>query len=172
MGNLEQQLDQLKKFKSKYWYSAAAALLLLISSLVYINYYENEPIVNSTTKQLSSENLSTNNENLVVSRSNANNVKRSESISPIKTNQKSSKIDQPKNSNSKTKKTLETSSKKEVLNTFSKSSTSLDIPSSKIAVVSKKTNLLVKNKNLEDIEDKLPELVLNYPKSIIILIFY
>ena len=165
LGNLEQQLDQLKKFKSKYWYSAAAALLLLISSLVYINYYENEPIVNSTTKQLSSENLSTNNENLVVSRSNANNVKRSESISPIKTNQKSSKIDQPKNSNSKTKKTLETSSKKEVLNTFSKSSTSLDIPSSKIAVVSKKTNLLVKNKNLEDIEDKLPELVLNYPIS-------
>ena len=165
LGNLEQQLDQLKKFKSKYWYSAAAALLLLISSLVYINYYENEPIVNSTTKQLSSENLSTNNEDLVVSRSNTNNVKRSESISPIKTNQESSKIDQPKNSNSKTKKTLETSSKKEVLNTFSKSSTSLDIPSSKIAVVSKKTSLLVKNKNLEDIEDKLPELVLNYPIS-------
>ena len=165
LGNLEQQLDQLKKFKSKYWYSAAAALLLLISSLLYINYYENEPIVNSSTKQLSSKNLSTNNENLVVSRSNANNVKRSESISPIKTNQKSSKIDQPKNSNSKTKKTLETSSKKEVLNTFSKSSTSLDIPTSKIAVVSKKTNLLVKDKNLEDIEDKIAELALNYPKS-------
>ena len=168
LGNLEQQLDQLKKFKSKYWYSAAAALLLLISSLLYINYYKNEPIVNSTNstiKQLSSENLSTNNENLVVSRSNANNVKRPESNSPIKTNQKSSKIDQLKNSNSKTKKTLETSSKKEVLNTFSKNSTSLDIPTSKIAVVSKKTNLLVKNKNLEDIEDKLPELVLNYPKS-------
>lgn len=171
LGNLEQQLDQLKKFKSKYWYSAAAALLLLISSLLYINYYKNEPIVNSTNstiKQLSSENLSTNNENLVVSRSNANNVKRPESISPIKTNQKSSKIDQPKNSNSKTKKTLETSSKKEVLNTFSKSSTSLDIPSSKIAVVSKKTNLL-KNKNLEDIEDKMDELALNNPKSNFIL---
>ena len=165
LGNLEQQLDQLKKFKSKYWYSAAAALLLLISSLLYVNYYENEPIVNSTTKQLSSENLSSNNENSVVSRSNANNVKRPENNSPIKTNQKSSKIDQPKNINSKTKKTLETSSKKEVLNTFSKNSTSLDIPTSKIAVVSKKTNLLVKNKNLEDIEDKLPELVLNYPKS-------
>ena len=104
MGNLEQQLDQLKKFKSKYWYSAVAALLLLISSLLYINYYENEPIVNSTTKQLSSENISTNNEDLVVGRSNANNVKRSESNSPIKTNQKSSKIDQPKNINSKTKK--------------------------------------------------------------------
>ena len=169
LGNLEQQLDQLKRFKSKYWYSAAAALLLLISSLLYINYYENEPIDNSTTKQLSSENLSTNNKNLVVSRSNANNVKRSESISPIKTNQKSSKIDQPKNSNSKTKKTLETSSKKEVLNTFIKSTTSLDIPSSKIAVVSKKTNLLVKNKNLEDIEDKMDELALNNPKSNFIL---
>ena len=169
LGNLEQQLDQLKKFKSKYWYSAAAALLLLISSLLYINYYKNEPIVNSTIKQLSSENLSTNNENLVVSRSNANNVKRPESISPIKTNQKSSKIDQPKNSNSKTKKTLETSSKKEVLNTFSKSSTLSDIPSSKIAVVSKKTNLLVKNKNLEDIEDKMDELALNNPKSNFIL---
>ncbi|MFL2565426.1 MAG: hypothetical protein ACJ0QN_06505 [Parvicellaceae bacterium] len=171
LDNLEQQLDQLKKFKSKYWYSAAAALLLLISSLLYINYYKNEPIVNSTNstiKQLSSENLSTNNENLVVSRSNANNVKRPESISPIKTNQKSSKIDQPKNSNSKTKKTLETSSKKEVLNTFSKSSTSLDIPSSKIAVVSKKTNLL-KNKNLEDIVDKMDELALNNPKSNFIL---
>ena len=165
LGNLEQQLDQLKKFKSKHWYSAAAALLLLISSLLYVNYYENEPIVNSTTKQLSSENLSSNNENSVVSRSNANNVKRPENNSPIKTNQKSSKIDQLKNINSKTKKTLETSSKKEVLNTFSKNSTSLDIPTSKIAVVSKKTNLLVKNKNLEDIEDKLPELVLNYPKS-------
>ena len=112
LGNLEQQLDQLKKFKSKYWYSAAAALLLLISSLLYINYYENEPIVNSTTKQLSSENLSTNNKNLVVSRSNANNVKRPENNSPIKTNQKVQKIDQPKNINSKTKKTLETSSKK------------------------------------------------------------
>ena len=88
LGNLEQQLDQLKKFKSKYWYSAAAALLLLISSLLYINYYENEPIVNSTTKQLSSENLSSTNKNSVVSRSNANNIKRPENNSPIKTNQK------------------------------------------------------------------------------------
>lgn len=165
LGNLEQQLDQLKKFKSKYWYSAAAALLLLISSLLYINYYENEPIVNSTTKQLSSENLITNNENLVVSRSNANNIKRPESISPIKTNQESSKIDQPKNSNSKTKKALETSSKKEVSNTFSKNSTSLDIPTSKIAGETKKTNVLVKEYELENSKNKLAELVLNYPKS-------
>ena len=165
LSNLEQQLDQLKSFNSKYWYSAAAALLLLISSLIFINYYENETIANSNTKQLSAENLNTNNENLGTSRSKANNAKKSESISPIKTNQESLKIDQPKNSNSKTKKTLEISSKKEVLNTVSKSNTSLDIPTSKIAVVTKKTNVLVKNNDLGESEDKIDELALNNPKS-------
>lgn len=170
LSNLEQQLDQLKSFNSKYWYSAAAALLLLISSLIFINYYENETIANSNTKQLSSENLNTNSENLGTSRSKANNAKKSESISPIKTNQESLKIDEPKNSNSKTKKTLEISSKKEVLNTFSKSNTSLDIPTSKIAVVTKKTNVLVEKNNLENSKDKLAELALNNPKSNSILI--
>ena len=165
LSNLEQQLDQLKRFNSKYWYSAAAALLLLISSLIFINYYENETIANSNTKQLSAENQNTNNENLGTSRSKANNAKKSESISPIKTNQESLKIDQPKNSNSKTKKTLEISSKKEVLNTVSKSNTLLDIPTSKIAVVSKKTNVLVKNNDLGESEDKIDELALNNPKS-------
>lgn len=170
LSNLEQQLDHLKRFKSKYWYSAAAALLLLISSLLYVNYYENETIVKSNNKQISAENLNINNEDLGSSKTKANDAKRSESISPIKTNQESSKIDQPKNSNSKTKKTLEISSKKEVLNTVSKSSTSLDIPSSKIAVLSKKTNVLVKNNHLEDSEDKIDELALNNPKSNSILI--
>ena len=165
LSNLEQQLDQLKSFNAKYWYSAAAALLLLISSLIFINYYENETIANSNTKQLSAENLNTNNENLGTSRSKANNAKKSESISPIKINQESLKIDQPKNSNSKTKKTLEISSKKEVLNTVSKSNTSLDIPTSKIAVVTKKTNVLVKNNDLGESEDKIDELALNNPKS-------
>jgi len=165
LSNLEQQLDQLKSFNSKYWYSAAAALLLLISSLIFINYYENETIANSNTKQLSAENLNTNSENLGTSRSKANNAKKSESISPIKINQESLKIDQPKNSNSKTKKTLEISSKKEVLNTVSKSNTSLDIPTSKIAVVTKKTNVLVKNNDLGESEDKIDELALNNPKS-------
>ena len=170
LSNLEQQLDQLKSFNSKYWYSAAAALLLLISSLIFINYYENETIANSNTKQLSAENLNTNNENLGTSRSKANNAKKSESISPIKINQESLKIDQPKNSNSKTKKTLETYSKKEVFNAVSKSSTSLDIPASKISVVTKNTNELVKDNNLENSKDKLAELALNNPKSNSILI--
>ncbi len=165
LSNLEQQLDQLKRFNSKYWYSAAAALLLLISSLIFINYYENEAIVNSTSKQLSAENLNTNNEDLGASRSKDNNTKRSESISPIKTNQENSKIDQPKNSNSKTKKTLEISSKKEILNTVSKSSASLGIPTSKIAIAYKNTNVLVKNNDLEDSEDKIDELALNNLKS-------
>ena len=164
-SNLELQLDHLKRFKSKYWYSAAAALLLLISSLLYINYYENETIVKSNNKQISAENLNINNEDLETSKS--NDAKGSKSISA---NQENVKIDQPKNSNSKTKKTLEISSKKEVLNTVSKSSTSLDIPSSKIAVLSKKTNVLVKNNDLEDSEDKIDELALNNPKSNSILI--
>ena len=167
LSNLEQQLDQLKRFKSKYWYSAAAALLLLISSLLYINYYENETIVKSTNKQLSAENLNINKENLGAGKTKANDAKKSESIS---TNQENSKINQSKNSNSKTKKTLETSSKKEVLNTVSKSSTSLDIPTSKISVVTKNTNLLVKENDLENSKDKLAELALNNPKSNSILI--
>ena len=165
LSNLELQLDHLKRFKSKYWYSAAAALLLLISSLLYINYYENETIVKSNNKQISAENLNINNEDLETSKS--NDAKGSKSISA---NQENVKIDQPKNSNSKTKKTLEISSKKEVLNTVSKSSTSLDIPTSKIAVLSKKTNVLVKNNDLEDSEDKIDELALNNPKSNSILI--
>jgi hypothetical protein len=170
LSTLEQQLDQLKSFNSKYWYSAAAALLLLISSLIFINYYENETIANSNTKQLSAENLNTNSENLGTSRSKANNAKKSKSISPIKTNPETLKIDQPKNSNSRTKKTLEISSKKEVLNTVSKSNTSLDILTSKIAFVTKKTNVLFKNNNLENSKDKLAELALNNPKSNSILI--
>ena len=167
LSNLEQQLDQLKRFNSKYWYSAAAALLLLISSLLYFNNYENETIVKSTNKQISAENLNINNEDLEASRSNANYTNKSESIS---TNPDDSKINQPKNSNSKTKKTLEITSKKEVFNTVSKSSTSLDIPTSKIASVSKKTNVLVKNNDLENSKDNLAELALNNPKSNSILI--
>ena len=162
LSNLEQQLDQLKRFKSKYWYSAAAALLLLISSLLYINYYENETIVKSTNKQLSAENLNINKENLGAGKTKANDAKKSESIS---TNQENSKINQPKNSNSKNKKTLETSQRKEVLNTVSKSSSSLDIPTSKISVVTKNTNVLVKENDLENNKDKLAELALNNPKS-------
>ena len=164
LSNLEQQLDQLKRFKSKYWYSAAAALLLLISSLLYINYYENETIVKSTNKLISAENLNINKENLGAGKTKANDAKKSESIS---TNQENSKINQPKNSNSKT---LETSSKKEVFNTVSKSSTSLDIPTSKISVVTKNTNELVKDNDLENSKDKLAELALNNPKSNSILI--
>ena len=167
LSNLEQQLDQLKRFKSKYWYRAAAALLLLISSLLYINYYENETIVKSTNKQLSAENLNINKENLGAGKTKANDVKKSESIS---TNQENSKINKPKNSNSKTKKTLETSKRKEVLNTVSKSSSSLDIPTSKISVVTKNTNVLVKENDLENSKDKLAELALNNPKSNSILI--
>ena len=167
LSNLEQQLDQLKRFKSKYWYSAAAALLLLISSLLYINYYENETIVKSTNKQLSAENLNINKENLGAGKTKANDAKKSESIS---TNQENSKINQPKNSNSKNKKTLETSQRKEVLNTVSKSSSSLDIPTSKISVVTKNTNVLVKENDLENSKDKLAELALNNPKSNSILI--
>ena len=167
LSNLEQQLDQLKRFKSKYWYSAAAALLLLISSLLYINYYENETIVKSTNKQLSAENLNINKEDLGAGKTKANDAKKSESIS---TNQENSKINQPKNSNSKNKKTLETSQRKEVLNTVSKSSTSLDIPTSKISVVTKNTNVLVKENDLENSKDKLAELALNNPKSNSILI--
>ncbi|MDC0520620.1 hypothetical protein OAN44_00665 [Flavobacteriales bacterium] len=167
LSNLEQQLDQLKRFKSKYWYSAAAALLLLISSLLYINYYENETIVKSTNKQISEENLNINKEDLGAGKTKANDVKKSESIS---TNQENSKINKPKNSNSKTKKTLETSQRKEVLNTVSKSSTSLDIPTSKISVVTKNTNVLVKENDLENSKDKLAELALNNPKSNSILI--
>ena len=167
LSNLEQQLDQLKRFKSKYWYSAAAALLLLISSLLYINYYENETIVKSTNKQISKENLNINKEDLGAGKTKANDAKKSESIS---TNQENSKINQPKNSNSKTKKTLETSQRKEVFNTVSKSSTSLDIPTSKISVVTKNSNGLVKENDLENSKDKLAELALNNPKSNSILI--
>ena len=167
LSNLEQQLDQLRRFKSKYWYSAAAALLLLISSLLYINYYENETIVKSTNKQISEENLNINKEDLGAGKTKANDVKKSESIS---TNQENSKINQPKNSNSKNKKTLETSQRKEVLNTVSKSSTSLDIPTSKISVVTINTNVLVKENDLENSKDKLAELALNNPKSNSILI--
>lgn len=167
LSNLEQQLDQLKRFKSKYWYSAAAALLLLISSLLYINYYENEAIVKSTNKLISAENLNINKKDLGAGKTKANDAKKSESIS---TNQENSKINQPKNSNSKTKKTLETSQRKEVFNTVSKSSTSLDIPTSKISVVTKNTNVLVKENDLENSKDKLAELALNNPKSNSILI--
>ena len=167
LSNLEQQLDQLKRFKSKYWYSAAAALLLLISSLLYINYYENEAIVKSTNKLISAENLNINKKDLGAGKTKANDAKKSESIS---TNQENSKINQPKNSNSKTKKTLETSQRKEVLNTVSKSSSSLDIPTSKISVVTKNTNVLVKDNDLENSKDKLAELALNNPKSNSILI--
>ena len=167
LSNLEQQLDQLRRFKSKYWYSAAAALLLLISSLLYINYYENETIVKSTNKQLSAENLNINKENLGAGKTKANDAKKSESIS---TNQENSKINQPKNSNSKNKKTLETSQRKEVLNTVSKSSSSLDILTSKISVVTINTNVLVKENDLENSKDKLAELALNNPKSNSILI--
>ena len=162
LSNLEQQLDQLKRFKSKYWYSAAAALLLLISSLLYINYYENETIVKSTNKLISAENLNINKEDLGAGKTKANDAKKSESIS---TNQENSKINQPKNSNSITKKTLETSQRKEVLNTVSKSSSSLDIPTSKISVVTKNTNVLVKENDMENSKDKLAELALNNPKS-------
>jgi len=162
LSNLEQQLDHFKRFKSKYWYSAAAALLLLISSLLYINYYENETIVKSTNKQLSAENLNINNEDIGAGKTKANDAKKSESIS---TNQENSKINQSKNSNSITKKTLETSQRKEVSNTVSKSSTSLDIPTSKISVVTKNTNVLVKENDMENSKDKLAELALNNPKS-------
>lgn len=167
LSNLEHQLDQLKRFNSKYWYSAAAALFLLISSLLYINYYENEAIVKSTNKLISAENLNINKKDLGAGKTKANDAKKSESIS---TNQENSKINQPKNSNSKTKKTLETSQRKEVLNTVSKSSTSLDIPTSKISVVTKNTNVLVKDNDLENSKDKLAELALNNPKSNSILI--
>ena len=167
LSNLEHQLDQLKRFNSKYWYSAAAALLLLISSLLYINYYENEAIVKSTNKLISAENLNINKKDLGAGKTKANDAKKSESIS---TNQENSKINQPKNSNSKTKKTLETSQRKEVLNTVSKSSSSLDIPTSKISVVTKNTNVLVKENDLENSKDKLAELALNNPKSNSILI--
>lgn len=169
LSNLEQQLDQLKRFNSKYWYSAAAALLLLISSLFYINYYENETIFNSTTNQLNAENQNFNNEDLEASKTKPNDVKRSDIISTKKINQENSKINQLKISKSKTKKTLKISSKKEVLNTVSKSSSSLDIPRSKIAVVSKKTNVLLKKNNLEHSENKIDELALNNPKSNFIL---
>ena len=167
LSNLEHQLDQLKRFNSKYWYSAAAALFLLISSLLYINYYENETIVKSTNKQISKENLNINKEDLGAGKTKANDAKKSESIS---TNQENSKINQPKNSNSKTKKTLENSQRKEVFNIVSKSSTSLDIPTSKISVVTKNTNVLVKDNDLENSKDKLAELALNNPKSNSILI--
>lgn len=167
LSNLEQQLDQLKRFKSKYWYSAAAALLLLISSLLYINYYENEAIVKSTNKLISAENLNINKENLGAGKTKANDAKKSESIS---INQENSKINQLKNSNSKTKKTLETSQRKEVLNTVSKSSNRIDIPTTKISVVTKNTNLLVIDYDLENSKDKLAELALNNPKSNSILI--
>lgn len=170
LSNLEQQLNQLKRSNSKYWYSAAAALLLLLSSLLYFNYYEKEAIVNYTSKEISTENLNVNNEDLEASKTKANDVKSSNIISTKKINQENSKINQSKNSNSKTKKTLETSSKKEDLNTFSKSSSSLDIPTSKISVVTKNTNLLVIDNDLENSKDKLAELALNNPKSNSILI--
>ena len=163
LSNLEQQLNQLKRSNSKYWYSAAAALLLLLSSLLYFNYYEKEAIVNYTSKEISTENLNVNNEDLETSKS--NDAKRSESIS---TNQENSKIDQTKISKSKNKKTLEISTKKEDLNTFSKSTSILDVPKSKIAVVSKK-NILVKKNNLEKSEEKIDELALNNTKSNFIL---
>ena len=168
LSNLEQQLDQLKRSNSKYWYSAAAALLLLLSSLLYFNYYEKEAIVNYTSKEISTENLNVNNEDLEASKTKANDVKSSNIISTKKINQENSKIDQTKISKSKNKKTLEISTKKEDLNTFSKSTSILDVPKSKIAVVSKK-NILVKKNNLEKSEEKIDELALNNTKSNFIL---
>ena len=168
LSNLEQQLNQLKRSNSKYWYSAAAALLLLLSSLLYFNYYEKEAIVNYTSKEISTENLNVNNEDLEASKTKANDVKSSNIISTKKINQENSKIDQTKISKSKNKKTLEISTKKEDLNTFSKSTSILDVPKSKIAVVSKK-NVLVKKNNLEKSEEKIDELALNNTKSNFIL---
>ena len=168
LSNLEQQLNQLKRSNSKYWYSAAAALLLLLSSLLYFNYYEKEATVNYTSKEISTENLNVNNEDLEASKTKANDVKSSNIISTKKINQENSKIDQTKISKSKNKKTLEISTKKEDLNTFSKSTSILDIPKSKIAVVSKK-NVLVKKNNLEKSEEKIDELALNNTKSNFIL---
>ena len=168
LSNLEQQLNQLKRSNSKYWYSAAAALLLLLSSLLYFNYYEKEAIVNYTSKEISTENLNVNNEDLEGSKIKANDVKSSNIISTKKINQENSKIDQTKISKSKNKKTLEISTKKEDLNTFSKSTSILDVPKSKIAVVSKK-NILVKKNNLEKSEEKIDELALNNTKSNFIL---
>ena len=168
LSNLEQQLNQLKRSNSKYWYSAAAALLLLLSSLLYFNYYEKEAIVNYTSKEISTENLNINNEDLEASKTKANDVKSSNIISTKKINQENSKIDQTKISKSKNKKTLEISTKKEDLNTFSKSTSILDIPKSKIAVVSKK-NVLLKKNNLEKSEEKIDELALNNTKSNFIL---
>ena len=168
LSNLEQQLNQLKRSNSKYWYSAAAALLLLLSSLLYFNYYEKEAIVNYTSKEISTENLNVNNEDLEASKTKANDVKSSNIISTKKINQENSKIYQTKISKSKNKKTLEISTKKEDLNTFSKSTSILDVPKSKIAVVSKK-NVLVKKNNLEKSEEKIDELGLNNTKSNFIL---
>ena len=168
LSNLEQQLNQLKRSNSKYWYSAAAALLLLLSSLLYFNYYEKEAIVNYTSKEISTENLNVNNEDLEASKTKANDVKSSNIISTKKINQENSKIYQTKISKSKNKKTLEISTKKEDLNTFSKSTSILDVPKSKIAVVSKK-NVLVKKNNLEKSEEKIDELALNNTKSNFIL---
>ena len=168
LSNLEQQLNQLKRSNSKYWYSAAAALLLLLSSLLYFNYYEKEATVNYTSKEISTENLNVNNEDLEASKIKANDVKSSNIISTKKINQENSKIDQTKISKSKNKKTLEISTKKEDLNTFSKSTSILDVPKSKIAVVSKK-NVLVKKNNLEKSEEKIDELALNNTKSNFIL---
>ena len=127
LSNLEQQLNQLKRSNSKYWYSAAAALLLLLSSLLYFNYYEKEAIVNYTSKEISTENLNVNNEDLEASKTKANDVKSSNIISTKKINQENSKIDQTKISKSKNKKTLEISTKKEDLNTFSKSTKILNL---------------------------------------------
>ena len=168
LSNLEQQLNQLKRSNSKYWYSAAAALLLLLSSLLYFNYYEKEATVNYTSKEISTENLNVNNEDLEASKTKANDVKSSNINSTKKINQENLKIDQTKISESKNKKTLEISSKKEDLNTFSKSTSILDIPKSKIAVVSKK-NVLLKKNNLEKSEEKIDELALNNTKSNFIL---
>ena len=168
LSNLEQQLNQLKRSNSKYWYSAAAALLLLLSSLLYFNYYEKEATVNYTSKEISTENLNVNNEDLEASKTKANDVKSSNIISTKKINQENSKIYQTKISKSKNKKTLEISTKKEDLNTFSKSTSILDVPKSKIAVVSKK-NILVKKNNLEKSEEKIDELALNNTKSNFIL---
>ena len=165
LSNLEQQLNQLKRSNSKYWYIAAAALLLLLSSLIYFNYYEKEAIVSSNINQPSAENLNFNNEDLEASKTKANDVKRSNIISTKKINQENSKINQPKNSNSITKKTLKISSKKEVLNTVSKSSSLLDITKPKTTLSPKKTNGLVNNNYLENSEDKKNELALNNPKS-------
>ena len=169
LSNLEQQLNQLKRSNSKYWYSAAAALLLLLSSLLYFNYYEKEATVNYTSKEISTENLNVNNEDLEGSKIKANDVKSSNIISTKKINKENSKIDQTKISKSKNKKTLEISSKKEDLNTLSKSTSILDITKSKIAVVSKKTNVLLKKNNLEKSEEKIDELALNNTKSNFIL---